>query len=253
MTKTIVVIPAYNEAETLGDMLQQVCVFVPDIIVVDDGSSDQTPAIAKAAGATVLTNSQNLGKGLSLQRGLTEALVQGADAVITMDADLQHNPADLPRFLEAAVKFPTAVIIGARLRSMAKTPRARRIANAIADFWISWAGGQAMKDTQSGFRLYPASLLQKIDLNTVKTWRFAYEADLLISASQAGAACIAIPIDRIYPVNARASYFRPFNDIMIIIWAVALRILRKGLHLNGLFYSLCKKAKIYGRGSCKLR
>jgi glycosyltransferase involved in cell wall biosynthesis len=151
-----VVIPAYNEARTIADVAQRALAQIEQVIIVDDGSDDATVEQLHGMPVTVLRHTANQGKAASLWTGMQHALTLGADAVITLDGDGQHRPEEIPRLL-AAAQNPTAIIIAARLKGRTQVPRARRFANGMADFWIAWAAGYPLHDTQSGFRCYPAS------------------------------------------------------------------------------------------------
>ncbi|MGH8552208.1 MAG: glycosyltransferase family 2 protein, partial [Methylococcales bacterium] len=147
-----VVIPAYNEARTLGPLLDQVLKKGQTVIVVNDASTDETPAIASSRPVIVLNQPRHSGKGHALATGFRRAIELGFDFVITMDGDLQHDPADLPKFFYAAQRFPRDLIVGARLLNREEAPKSRLFANRFADFWISWASGQPLRDSQCGYR-----------------------------------------------------------------------------------------------------
>ncbi|MEO8848864.1 MAG: glycosyltransferase family 2 protein, partial [Casimicrobiaceae bacterium] len=130
---TIVLIPAYNEAGTLADVVRGALLHAEALLVVDDGSTDGSAQALRSPAVQVLTHAQNQGKSASLVDGFVHALACGATRVVTMDADGQHAAADIPRLLRAAVVHPDSIIIGARVRQCAVTPRARWIANRLAD------------------------------------------------------------------------------------------------------------------------
>ena len=134
-----VVIPAHNESDTVRDVAQRARQACPHVVVVDDGSTDDTADKLRGLDLTVLRNEQNLGKAGSLWRGFEQALTHGASQVITLDADGQHAPEEIPLFIRAAQRDPHAFLIGARRRDQRKVSRVRYVANRIADFWISWA------------------------------------------------------------------------------------------------------------------
>ena len=159
-----VVIPAYNEAETVRDVAMRARQQCSNVIVVDDGSTDGTARALAGLDITLIHNEENRGKAGSLQRGFEHALAHGAVGIITLDADGQHAPEEIPIFLAASVNAPDAFLVGVRPRDKRKMSFWRYGANRVADFWISWAAGQLIEDTQSGFRLYPATLLRNIDL-----------------------------------------------------------------------------------------
>ena len=159
-----IVIPAYNEAATIAAIVCR-CRQIPGspaIFVVDDGSHDETAAIAAQHGAIVLRHVVNLGKGAALMRGMRAGVDAGADHVVTLDGDGQHRPEDVPRLLAAAARWPDRIVIGSRRNAQTNAPRARVVANRVADFWISWAARHPIDDSQCGFRLYPVEALRRL-------------------------------------------------------------------------------------------
>jgi glycosyltransferase involved in cell wall biosynthesis len=226
----VVVIPAYEEEETITSVVAGARQQILTIIVVDDGSTDATGARAAAAGATVLTHPKNQGKAAALRSGFDWALRLGARAVITLDGDGQHDPADIPRLVDAADRRPGALIIGARSSRREGAPRARYWANGVADFWISRAAGCRISDSQSGFRLYPEALLRSCRLAVTREKSFVFESEILIDAALSGYPVVAVPVASRYPANARKSHFRPVVDISRIVRMVAWKIV-SGRHL----------------------
>ncbi|MGB5065669.1 MAG: glycosyltransferase family 2 protein, partial [Candidatus Competibacter sp.] len=224
-----VVIPAYNEATTIAGIVHRARRQVETVIVVDDGSGDDTAAQAEAAGAQLSRQSANQGKGAALWRGMQEALAQGADAVITLDADGQHNPEDIPKLLAAARAQPGRLIVAARLERRERAPGLRRFANGMADFWISWAAGYPIRDTQSGFRLYPAMFLHVATAPGSGRHGFAFESALLIQAAQRGCYPATVAIETIYHPQGRPSHYRPWRDTLRIVAMVAWELLGRGL------------------------
>lgn len=238
MSRTFVVIPAFNEAATIRALVRRVLAAVPDVIVVDDGSTDGTGAQLAQLPITVLTHERNLGKAASLWSGLDCAMARGATRVVTLDGDGQHQPEDIGRLLHVADIFPKCIVIGARLHDKRNFPPSRYYANQFARFWISWAAGDAIADTQSGFRVYPAHLLAQISRADVSWTRFVFESEILIAAGARGVRSVAVSIPGIYPPAARRSHFRPVVDVARIVAMVASRLLRSGLHPAGLWRSL---------------
>ena len=237
-TKTFVVIPAYNEAKTIRKLAESVLKIVADVVVVDDGSSDSTGERLADLPVVVLRNDRNLGKAASLWRGFEHALARGAHCEVTLDGDGQHRPEDMPRLLNMAERSPQCIVIGARLHDRKNFPPRRYYANQFARFWISWAAGYPIADTQSGFRVYPAFLLAKLTRREV-TWNgFVFESEVLIAAGEVGVRSIAVTIPGIYPKAARPSHFRPVADIARIVAMVAGRLLRRGMYPMGLWRSL---------------
>lgn len=233
-----VLIPAYNEAATLRDVVERALAVMPWVIVVDDGSTDGTAATVAGLPIDLLRNESNAGKGASLWRGLRAAIAAGATHVVTIDADGQHRPEDAPRLLEVARRHPDRLVIGSRLHDRANMPAGRYWGNKAGLFWISWASGHAIPDAQSGFRVYPAPLVRALAARGLRTRRFAFESEILIRSAQCGFLTQPEPIPAIYAPGARKSHYRPFVDTVKIIGMVAGSLLSRGLYLQGLVRSL---------------
>jgi len=236
--KAVAVIPAYNEAPTIRDVARRTLSQLPDVIVVDDGSTDGTAAALQGLAVTVVTNPANMGKGASLWRGFALALAEGADAVVTLDGDAQHRPEDIPRLVAAWRADPERIVIGARLWDRGKVPPLRYFGNRFANFWVAWASGWPVKDSQSGFRVYPASLLRSVEVWHGPGARFAFESEILIEAGRAGVRTAAVPIAALYPANARASHYRSAVDTARIVRMIAWKLASRGFDLPRLVRSL---------------
>jgi glycosyltransferase involved in cell wall biosynthesis len=232
------VIPAYNEASTIFEVASRTCRQVDWVIVVDDGSNDGTADKLIGLPVTVLRHSKNLGKAAALWRGMTYAMEQGAEAVLTLDADGQHRAEEIPRLVATGRRHPDKIIIAARLGGRCAVPGIRRFAHGMANFWISWAAGHRILDTQSGFRLYPAGLLKQMDKHSGLRNGFVFESQILIEAAKRGYYTESIAVDAIYPKGTRASYYRPTQDTLLIIRMVAWQLISRGFYLQGLLRSL---------------
>lgn len=232
-----IVIPAYNEAATIAEVVAGASEHAP-VLVVDDGSSDATAERARTAGARVLVNEHNSGKAASLWRGMNQALTDGAEAVITMDADAQHDPAELPRLQAAYLAAPRRVILGARLRERHVTPPLRLFGNRMANFWISWAAGHPVADSQTGYRVYPAELLRRLRPTVARERSFVFESEILIEAARLGFPTEPVPITAIYRPAARPSYYRGGLDTWRIVRMVGGKLFARGMYPQGLWRSL---------------
>jgi hypothetical protein len=156
-----------------------------------------------------------------------------------LDGDGQHRPEDLPRLLACGQSWPGRVVIGSRRASGRAAPRARYIANRLADFWVSWAARHPIDDSQSGFRIYPAELLRLITARATLARGFAFESEVLIEAARLGFHTAAVDIATIYgSVLRRPSHFRPVADITRIVLMVAGKLLAWGMDPIGLWRSL---------------
>jgi flavin-dependent dehydrogenase len=221
----LIVIPAFNEAPSLGDVVSRARRHGA-VLVVDDGSSDGSAAVASAAGADVVRLYRRRGKGEALRRGFKEALDKGVDRVITLDGDGQHDPADIPRLLQAAAEAPDAMVIGGRLTWTAADegmPAARLAALRVAGFFINWLTGISVADTQSGFRAYPAGLLGTV---TPRHGGFVLETEMLIRAVAAGWRLREVPIAAVH-ASSRQSRFRPGRDGIAVGAYLARHIVRR--------------------------
>ena len=222
-----VVIPALNEVRAIRKVTQDALGCCPTIIVVDDGSSDGTLDQISDLPVERIRHEQPRGKALALRDGFRRALDLGCTGVLTMDGDGQHDAADLPRLLAAAAKYPDHIVIGARIRARDAQPGKNRFGNEQADFWVSWACGQRIVDSQSGQRYYPQSAL-KLALE-IPQQGFVFESAILIECATRGIRAISVPIDASYDEDRRASHFRPFRDVTSITRMIAWRLLRNGL------------------------
>lgn len=233
-----VVIPAYNEAETVRAVAMRARQQCANVVVVDDGSTDSTCRAVAGLDVTVLRNETNYGKAGSLCRGFEHALAHGAIGVITLDADGQHAPEEIPFFVRQSLNDQSAFLVGARRREQRRSTFGRYVANRIADFWIGWAAGQPLEDSQSGFRLYPAQLIRDVTLNHDQKHGFVFESEILIEAARQGWACRNVSISVSPRSGPRPSHFRPVLDIVRITRMVGWKIISKGMYLQGLYRSL---------------
>jgi len=218
--KTIwAIIPAYNAESSVGEIIERTKKFIPRVIVVNDGSTDRTEDVARNRGTEVVSLPSNRGKGFALRQGFGLALSNGCKAILTLDADGQHDPADIPNFLAAHEQDAQAILIGSRMAQADRFPTQRYYSNRTAAFFISKALGQYLEDTQCGFRLYPADTLRSIPLTTS---HFQTETEVLLRAVQRGIRLGSVPVKNIYHSNGNAppSNFRPVIDTFYICMVV---------------------------------
>lgn len=236
--KTAVVIPAHNEASTIADVASRACRQCDWVIVVDDGSDDDTAAQLEGLPVHTLRNESNQGKGASLRRGAIYAIEHGAESIITLDGDGQHDPEEIPRIIEASKRHPGFIVIGTRLSNRNNVPPMRNFANGMANFWISWAAGHPIADSQSGFRLYPAALWQEANPCHDRNHGFVLESELLILGSWLGYYTTPVIVESIYLPGARPSHYRPVTDTWSIIRMVGGKLLSRWMYPLGLLKSL---------------
>jgi glycosyltransferase involved in cell wall biosynthesis len=232
------VIPVYNESATIRDVVTAALPLVDEVIIVDDGSTDDTLARLDGLNVHQLRHDQNQGKATALQSGFKRAMELNTEAVITLDGDGQHNPNEIPNLVEAAKTHANTLIIAARLKQRENAPRLRLFANHFADFWVSWAAGYPVTDSQSGFRLYPIELLREVRINTSIEKGFVFESEIVIEAASHSFYSISVPVESIYHIGRRQSHYKPWTDTWRIVRMIAWRLIRRGFYLQGLFRSL---------------
>jgi glycosyltransferase involved in cell wall biosynthesis len=203
-------IPAFNSQATIARVVTGALSHAERVVVVNDGSTDLTVARARQAGAHVLGGHRNRGKGHALALGFAYVLRHAFDAAITLDADLQHNPAAIPWFVDRYQKTGAEMIIGNRMHSKEAIPRVRYVPNLIGNHCFSWLTKQVIEDSQCGFRFYHRKLLRCLPM---RCNGFEAESDLLLRAGRRGFKIDFIPIEVIYPNgNGHTSFYRPVRD-----------------------------------------
>ncbi|HIE28002.1 TPA: glycosyltransferase family 2 protein [Candidatus Poribacteria bacterium] len=208
--KICLLLPAYNEAKTIGCIIKKARAYIESIIVIDDGSTDETVQVAREHGVVVLQHKINCGKGMALRTGFKYALEHNYDIIITMDSDGQHEPADIPRFLAHLGQNDADILIGARVLEREKMPLHRRLNNKLISRVGSLLCGQNVVDFQCGFRLFKGEVLRSITLETV---RYETESELLIKAGRLGFRIGTLPIKTIY--NGEISNVKPLREIYL--------------------------------------
>jgi glycosyltransferase involved in cell wall biosynthesis len=242
-----IAIPAYQEAVTIRGLALEALAQSPNVLVVDDGSTDGTSAQLDGLPVVVLRHPANRGKEASLRTAFDHALALRAECVIAMDGDGQHDPVDAPLLLAAWRRQQRRIVIGSRLHDRSQFPLARWRANRFACFWISWAAGHPIADSQSGFRAYPAAVMRLALGPGVRGNRFTFESEILIEAARHDHPTLAVAIPGRYPKNARRSHFRPVRDIAKIVLMVGGRLLRYRMAPLGLWRSLGPATVLPGR------
>ncbi|HME87671.1 MAG TPA: glycosyltransferase family 2 protein [Chthoniobacterales bacterium] len=210
MASIAAVIPAYHEEKHIAGVVRRMRQKLDDVLVVDDGSRDKTAERAREAGAEVIVHSQNRGKGETIKTGLRHWLDRQVDFVIILDADGQHRPEEIDRFLVAAVAADRPkLILGNRMNDLSSMPLVRRIVNRWMSRRISALCGQEIPDTQCGFRMLHRSVIPELLGGAA---RFDYETEMLIIASRKGFRIHSVPISTVY--SDEVSSIHPIRDTM---------------------------------------
>jgi len=205
-----VVIPAYNEEKHIGDVVRRARQQLDDILVVDDGSSDETAERARKSGAEVIVHPENRGKGESIKTGLRHWQDRQFELVTILDADGQHLPEEIDQFVAAALSATEPkLILGNRMKDLSSMPRVRRIVNRWMSKRISAACGQEIPDTQCGFRMIHRDLIPDLLGGAA---RFDYETEMLIIASRKGFRIESVPISTVY--SDEVSSIHPVRDTL---------------------------------------
>jgi glycosyltransferase involved in cell wall biosynthesis len=202
----LALIPAFDEGPRVADVVLGASAHLP-VLVVDDGSTDETAARAEAAGATVLVQRPNRGKGVALRAGFTWALEHDFAAVVTLDADGQHDPAEIPAFLDAFERTAADLIVGRR--DFARMPPVRRLANRLGELAMSWAAGREIPDNQSGYRLLSRRLIEAVGDSDEAG--FEFEIEMIGTCIRSGFGLGWVPIRTIYA--GEPSHIRPGHHL----------------------------------------
>jgi len=206
--RLLAIIPAYNEAANIAAVVSRAKPYAEQVVVVDDGSSDGTGAVALKAGAKVLRHEQNRGKGAAIETALEYFAGTDMPMAIFLDADGQHAPEEIPKFVAKARETGAGIVVGNRMGHTAEMPPLRRAANRITSWLTGKLAHQPVPDSQCGFRLLRREVLPFLSL---KSSHFETETEMLIQAGRAGCKIANVDIRTIYEPG-RASRIRPWRD-----------------------------------------
>ena len=211
LAKTAAVLPAFNAGRHLDSVISDLDDFVPRerIIVVDDGSSDDTNEVARASGVVVVQHEANQGKGAALVSGARKAIELGMDYIITLDADGQHDPAEIPKFVEQVRRTGADIICGNRMSDRSDMPAIRVFANSATSWFVSLRTGIKIPDSQNGYRMLRTAIFEKISLVTK---RYDTESEILIKTAGIGGKIHSVPVQTIY--GTETSAVNPFIDTL---------------------------------------
>lgn len=241
--KIAIVMPTYNNVQTVGAVITALLPYCGAIFVVNDGSTDGTLAVLRDFGSqiTLISYDKNRGKGYALKCGFRAARAQGFRYAITIDSDGQHKAHDLPKFLTAIKENEDSILLGSRTFDHENMPQKSKFANRFSNFWFRVQTAKKVQDTQTGFRLYP---IQKMGNMAPITSRYEAELELLVRCAWRGFSILEVPIHVFYPKKEeRVSHFRPKIDFLRI------SILNTFLCIFAIFYGypallirkICKK------------
>jgi glycosyltransferase involved in cell wall biosynthesis len=209
------VIPSYQAAPSVGAVVRGTLEHVAEVLVVDDGSTDGTAEEARRAGARVVSHSCNLGKGAALSTAFRDLFGRGFDAVLTLDADGQHLPEEIPKLL--ALSMEGDLVLGIRDHLFGEMSTVRRLSNSLSSKAISLAAGQRLTDIQTGFRLYSRELIDTVGFPEA---RFEAESAVVVRAARHGFKVVTVPVRLGFADGRTTSHYRPLMDSFRIAGAV---------------------------------
>ena len=204
---TVAIVPAFNEARSIADVVTGLQGIVSHVLIVDDGSTDQTAERARAAGAEVLSRGTNTGKGSAVRAGLAHVMTGPFTHVLLLDGDLQHRPSEASRLLDAAERTGADLVLGERQFSRERMPAARYHANRIGSRALSWFVGAPVQDSQCGFRVCRLDALRSLPL---RARGYEIETEMLVKVRRRGGRVTAVPITAVY--DGQRSKLRPVRD-----------------------------------------
>lgn len=215
---TIAIIPAYNEEKNIGEVIRKCNQYVHQTIVVDDGSRDHTSQVAKSMNVITVTNEINKGKTEALRRGFSRGLEEDGEIFILIDGDGQHNPDEIPLFLEK-IREGFDLVIGARKFDKKVMPKIRILANSISSYLVSLISGIRIEDSQSGYRAIKKELIEKI---TFTSNRYQVDTEMIIKAAKCGYKICSVPIETIYHPMAKSKVHQIIDPLRFIILLLKL-------------------------------
>jgi glycosyltransferase involved in cell wall biosynthesis len=221
--RTCALIPAFNEAPYIASVVERARPHVGQVVVIDDGSSDGTADIARAAGATCLQLPRNCGKASALRAGIAFAREHNFTYIITLDGDGQHLPEDIPAMFRVAEETGADLVIGARVFDRALMPRSRYFSNVIGSRLASALVGRKIRDSQSGFRLFR---LDKLSESKLRSRCYELEMEILIKMARSGCTIAHAPVRMVYDDCQTRSKMKPVRDtVRVCLWSLAFRFL----------------------------
>ncbi len=238
------IIPTYNNDQTLLEVIEDVREWTEDVLIVNDGSTDNTRTILnKITGLHIIHFEENQGKGMALRAALAKADEMGFDFAITIDSDGQHLASDFPQFFQKLEEVPNSLIVGARDMDQEDVPGTSNFGHNFANFWFKVETGVSLPDTQTGFRLYPIAALRNMKFYTSK---YEFETEVLTRASWRGVPLTSVPIDVYYPPgDERVTHFRRGIDFSRIFAVKTLFVIVALLYIHprNFFRSIKKKVR----------
>lgn len=220
--KICFLIPSYNEAGTIGDIIRQLKCRGGTVYVVDDGSTDDTSSVAAAEGSLVIRNERNMGKGAAMRRGFDQILKTDFDAVLVMDGDGQHDTDDIDAFVDKMDQTAADIVIGNRMLNAASMPLVRKITNRFMSFLISVVSGQSVPDSQCGYRLIKKGVLERVGLESSN---FEIESELILKACREGFSIESVAVKTVY--RNEQSRINPVLDTVRFIVFIVKSLFRK--------------------------
>lgn len=233
-----VIIPTYNNEQTIAQVITDVLAYTPHVIVVNDGATDSTAGILRAFGSRIdlVAYTPNRGKGMALRTGIRHAQEKGFRYAITIDSDGQHFADDIPAFIDRIETQPDALIVGARNLQQENMPKKNTFGNKFSNFWFRFQTGISLPDTQSGFRLYP---IEKMKGTRYFSSKYEFEIEVMVKAAWRGMAVVPVPVKVFYAEgDKRVTHFRPGKDftrisilntwltVLALLWFKPLRLIR---------------------------